>query len=285
MIFKIISTLLVLLVVVFILWCAFLKWKPVISFYLFIGDLIATDFKAFAGFGFWLFCGLGGSGKTLSMVEYLSRIRVKYPYVKIYTNFRFDEADGFIDSWRDILDLENYDFQSCDVEEYLKLAIPNRYTRSGRYYKKIHHGIIFGFDEIHLTFASHKWEDAPDNMLEYISQQRKLHKQIVASAQVFTRVDKKLREQTNFVIECKSIFRGRWVFNRYFNTPEYISNDEKLDSGNNKRKRAKRYSFVGSNRLRGLYDTFQVMIDMASGKSISQVTASRIADDIVSRLQ
>ena len=49
---------------------------------------------------------------------------------------------------------------------------------------KRNHGVIFGFDEIHLTFESTKWEDAPDNLLDYISQQRKFHKLILGSSQV-----------------------------------------------------------------------------------------------------
>lgn len=266
------------LLFLFICWCWLLNFKPVVALWLFVGDLFSHDWSSFNGFGFWLFCGLGGSGKTLSMVEYLDRVSSRYPDLKVFTNFRCDVAHAQIESWQDILDCENYSLVPVDVFEFDRLAPCNRYSRGLSYYKKIHHGIIFGFDEIHLTFASQRWESAPDNMLEYISQQRKLHKQIVASAQVFSRVDKKLREQTNFVIECKSVFWGRWVFNKYFNTTEYISNDEKMDSGNRKRKRSKRYSFVGTNRIRDLYDTYQVMVDLRSGKSDLSVSIGRVGE-------
>lgn len=265
------------LILIVLIWLAWLKFKPVHALYLYIGDLIKNDWSQFKGFGFWLFAGLGGSGKTLSMVEYLLRQKTRYPRLKIYSNFYLDFADGQFDSWEQILNYENYDLYLVSKDEYSKLDEYNRYSRNGRFYKKKHNGIIFAFDEIHLTFASQKWENAPDNMLEYISQQRKLHKQIVASSQVFTRVDKKLREQTNFVIECKSIMWGRWIFNRYFNTPEYISNDEKMDSGNRRRKRAKRYSFIGTNSLRSHYNTYQVMINLKTGKSEQQLFADRVA--------
>lgn len=214
-----------------------LKFKPIIAVALALYDFIRMDKKRFRGYGFWLYCGLGGSGKTLSMVEYLNRMRKKYPAVKIYTNFNYKYADGFINSWQDLIDYDNGD-----------------------------DGIIFGFDEIHLTFASQKWQDCPDNMLDYISQQRKLHKQIVASSQVFTRIDKKLREQTNFVIECKSMFMGRWVFNRAFNTTEYLANDEKGDRGARKRRRAWRYSFIAYDKIRQSYDTMQLMKELQHGK-------------------
>lgn len=259
------------------IWSAWLSFKPEISLSLWIKDLLHSDHRYFNGFGFWLFCGLGGSGKTLSIVEYLDRMSRRYPYTMIYTNFKCDVANGYIDDWQNILDLENYSLRRCDLETFQKTAECNRFCYGGHYYEKVHYGIIFGFDEIHLTFASQRWENAPDNVLEYISQQRKLHKQIVASSQVFTRVDKKLREQTNFVVECKTIFGGRWVFNRYFNTPEYLANDEKMDKGTRKRRRAKRYSFVATDRLRDLYDTFQIMYDLKEGKSASMVAADQLS--------
>lgn len=216
----------------------FTKGKPFISTFLAIKDFILLDKKKFRGYGFWLYCGLGGSGKTLSMVEYLNRMHFKYPKVKIYTNFNYKYADGKIESWRDLIESENGD-----------------------------DGMIFGFDEIHLTFASQNWADCPSNMLDYISQQRKLRKQIVASSQVFTRIDKKLREQTNYVIECKSILMGRWIFNRAFHTEEYLANDEKGDKGQKKRNRAWRYNFIAWDKIRNSYDTMQLMKQLHTGKS------------------
>lgn len=132
---------------------------------------------------------------------------------------------------------------------------------------KRNHGVIFGFDEIHLTFESTKWEDAPNNLLDYISQQRKFHKLILASSQVFTRIDKKLREQTNFVIECISYLKGRLVTIKYFDTPSYIQNGEKLDKGARKRRARKRNVFVGYDKIRSHYNTEEIMKEISIGKT------------------
>lgn len=264
--------------------CGFLvftKGRPVIALYLFIKDFVKMDKHKFRGYGFWLFCGLGGSGKTLSMVEYLARVKQQYPKVKVYTNFNFKLADGYINSWQDIVNKENYELIPILKDEYDTLDNYNRFERNGKYFRKEHNGIVFGFDEIHLTFASQNWQDCPDNMLEYISQQRKLHKQIVASSQVFTRIDKKLREQTNYVIECKSLFLGRLVFNRFFNTAEYLAAGERGDSGRKRRKRSRRYSFVAYDGIRQLYDTMQVMKDLGEGKSDNQ----QFVDELLKRLK
>lgn len=255
------------------------RGKLFIAVYLIIKDIIKMDKKQFRGFGFWLFCGLGGSGKTLSMVEYLERMYLKYPKIKIYTNFRYKHASGQINSWEDILDLENFELVEIDKDEYNAMIERNEVEetvcKDNKLYRKKHNGIIFGFDEIHLTFASQNYESCPDNMMEYISQQRKLHKQIVSSSQVFTRIDKKLREQTNYVVECKSL-GGRWIFNKFFHTTDYLANDEKGDNGPRKRKRARRRSFIAYDHIRQLYDTMQVMVDLRGGKSKKDIERDRI---------
>lgn len=265
-------------VVLFVAVNVFMQGKPAIAIVLAIIDFIKSDKKQFKGFGFWLYCGLGGSGKTLSMVEYLTRMKKRYPRVKILTNFNFKYADGRIESWEDIINTENFVLDPISKEEYDKTDTYNRVELDGKYYKKHHYGVIFGFDEIHLTFASQKWASCPDNMLEYISQQRKLHKQIVASSQVFTRIDVKLREQTNYVIECNSIFGGRLVFNKFFTTDQYLAAKDAKDNGRRRRKRSKRYSFVGYNSIRENYDTMQVMRDLSAGKSEDAMFADKLRE-------
>lgn len=246
---------------------------------LFISDIIKRDKGVFRGYGFWAFCGLGGSGKTLSIVNYLNKVQKKYPHVKVLTNFQYNGSDGDINSWRDLLNTENINIYEITKNEY------DRRRKWGQkhifmcldennkiiYKKRINDGVIFGFDEIHLTFESTKWQDAPSNLLDYISQQRKFHKQILGSSQVFTRIDKKLREQTNYVVECKSIFNGRLVINSFYKTVEYIANGEKMDKGTRKRKVHRRKSYVAYDNLRNLYNTEQIMKELETGRNTESI--------------
>ena len=246
---------------------------------LFIIDIHRRDKGVFRGFGFWSFCGLGGSGKTLSIVNYLLKIQKKYPNVKVFTNFAYKGRTGDINSWRDLLDTENINIYEISQKEYdkrVKWGQKHVYmclddNNNIIYKKRINDGVIFGFDEIHLTFESTKWQDAPSNLLDYISQQRKFHKQILGSSQVFTRIDKKLREQTNYVVECKSIFGGRLVINSYYKTVEYIANGDKMDKGTRKRKVHKRLSYVAYDYIRNLYNTEQIMKELKTSKSQESV--------------
>ncbi len=264
----------------------FLK-KFILAIPLFVRDLVGMDREVFRGYGFWCFCGLGGSGKTLTMVNKLIALKEKYPKVKIFTNFTFLEADGKIDSWRDLLDTTNYSIEEITEKDYKRFIKYKTYsedkgeiwqevTQDGelKYMVKRNHGVVFGFDEIHLTFESTKWEDAPSNLLDYISQQRKFHKLILATSQVFTRIDKKLREQTNYVIECKSYLLGRLITNKYFDTATYISNGEKMDRGARKRRARKREVFVANDGIRSKYNTSEIMKELNCGKSDN----SKLAD-------
>ena len=258
--------------------------KFFIALPIFITDIIKSDKKVFHGYGFWAFCGLGGSGKTLSIVEYLERIKKRYPNVLVLSNFNCDLADEKITSWKDLLDITNintyeitrkeYDRRKKWGQKHVFMTLDN--NNIIHYKKTVNDGVIYAFDEIHLTFESTKWQDAPDNLLDYISQQRKYHKQIVSSSQVFTRINKKLREQTNFVVECKSIFKGRLVINSYYRTVEYIANDEKMDKGSRKRKVRKRYVFVAYDRIRNKYNTEQIMKEVSTSKSKESILIDMI---------
>lgn len=63
--------------------------------------------KRFKMYGLTIFAGMQGSGKTMSLVEQLERIRKKYPYVVICTNFGYIHEDVSLDSWEQILTLRN----------------------------------------------------------------------------------------------------------------------------------------------------------------------------------
>jgi len=116
-------------------------------------------------------------------------------------------------------------------------------------------GVIFALDEIHLEYNSNDWKDFPESLLSEISQQRKQRIKIVASSQVFSRVVKQLREQAFEVVETRSIL-GRLIFQRCFDVEDYVSLTDNPER-NRKVPRKYRYSFVVSDELRNLYDTYR----------------------------
>ena len=54
-------------------------------------------------YGIYCYVGRPGFGKTVSMVEKLTRLKIQYPKSKIYTNFGYKYQDGFVRSQDDLL--------------------------------------------------------------------------------------------------------------------------------------------------------------------------------------
>lgn len=149
--------------------------------------------RSFSEFGVSLYCGKQGAGKTTAMVEYLLRMRAKYPKCKIYTNFGFKFQDGEFNDWNDFFNIRNGE-----------------------------DGVIFAIDELQNEFNSTAWKNFPESLLSEITQQRKQRIKIVSTSQVFTRVVKPIREQTHEVIECYTM-GGRWTWTKGFDSQEYES--------------------------------------------------------------
>lgn len=205
----------------------FIRWKII--------DIIRLiqSGRGFSEFGLTIYCGRQGAGKTMGMVDYLERMRVKYPDCIIVSNFGYNGQTFAMNGWKDLVKIRN------GVK-----------------------GVIFAIDEIQNEFDSTKWKDFPEQLLSQVTMQRKQRIKIVATSQVFTRVVKQLREQCFEVVECKTIL-GRWTFLRCFDAEEY---NNVIDNPEKKRKlfRLWRRSFIQSDYLRSRYDSYAVIQKLAT---------------------
>lgn len=199
----------------------FMRWVYV--------DIItaATRMKRFQPFGFTMFCGRQGGGKTISMIAYANWVHFRYPECIIVANFKYKYANKIMKSWKDLLTIRNG--------------------------KK---GVLFLIDEIHSEYSSQDWKDFPENVLSTISMQRKQCIKICATAQVYSRVVKQIREQTYFVVQCRTL-AGRWTFNQQYDAKDYEMFCD--GAGKKKLKPMKKTSFVQDDFIRGCYNTFEVI--------------------------
>lgn len=186
-------------------------------------------------YGIWLFCGLYGQGKTMALTEYLTRMREKYgDKIYISTNYGFLGEDFPLNSWQDLL---------IDRDK----------------------PIIFGYDEIQNEFNSRDYSNFPYEFIRLLTQNRKGHgKQIVGTAQRFTRVDKVIRELCSHVIECKTRF-GRWTITKRYDVEDYEEYLHQIDVMKKKKVPKRRYSFIQTDSLRNAYDSYK-MLDSARSK-------------------
>ena len=196
--------------------------------------------------GIHMFCGEQGCGKTIGAVEMMLRIQKQYPESKMITNFAVESEDDELNDWRQLLE----------------------YTNG-------HKGVVVGIDEIQNWFMS-GLNKLPEQMLEVATQNRKNNRIICCTAQVFTRVNKGLREQVTMVynphtfLGCFTIVVKR--------KPVFDSEGNVIDM-----KYRGMYSFVHSDELRSSYDTYKVIHTLAKegfkDMPVQQVTNVFVAAD------
>lgn len=184
--------------------------------------------REFDEFGVTIYCGRQGAGKTISMVEYLERMRRKYPDCIIVTNFGYKYQDMAFNSLQDLLTVRNDD-----------------------------RGVIFAIDEIQNEFSNSMSRNFPEWILSVITQQRKQRIKIVCTSQVFTRVAKPIREQCFEVVECRT-FAKRWTIMRAFDAEDYNTT---IDNPDKKRRliRIWRRTFIQDDRIRELFNSYETV--------------------------
>lgn len=213
----------------------FIRWKLYDLFMLLING------RQFNLFGVTIFCGRQGSGKTMGIVEELERVRQTFPKALICTNIHYIHQDLPLVDWRQLLEVRN----GTD-------------------------GVVFVIDEIQNEYDNSKWKDFPEGILSVITQQRKQRIKIYLSSQIYTRVVKQIREQCFDVIECKT-FLGRWTRLKCFDAEDY---NTIVDNPSPERKfklhKKWRRSFIQSNYIRNLYDSYKVVENMQKADFINR---------------
>ena len=189
-------------------------------------DKFEREAGTFGEHGIHMFCGEQGSGKTISCVEMMMRLHKSYPRSKAISNFGVAFEDDPLDEWQQLLTYNN-----------------------GR------QGVIVGIDEIQNWFQSGN-NKLPPEMLEVVTQNRKNRRAIICTAQVFTRVNKAIREQVRFVYFPHTFF-GCFtvVFKR---KPVFDSEGNCIEL-----KRKGMYCFTHTDDLRSAYDTYKVIHTLA----------------------
>lgn len=193
-------------------------------------------------YGVWLYLGLPGAGKTVSLTEYLIRMREKYgDKIYISTNYGFKDEDFPITHWRDLL---------------------TTYDRP----------VIFGYDEVQNEFNSRDYKNFPYELVKLLTQNRKGHgKQIVCTAQRFGRVDKTIRELCSHVVECRTRWGGRVTYTRKYDIEDYDMYLNEIDVIKKRKIPYQRYRFIQTDKLRNSYDSFKML---ESAKTKEYVSAS-----------
>lgn len=189
-------------------------------------DMVQREPGYFQPRGIHMFCGEQGAGKTIACVDLMLRLQKMYPASKMITNFGVTTENDELSEWQQLLE----------------------YTNG-------HKGVIVGIDEIQNWFQSGRVQ-LPEGMLEVATQNRKNNRILCCTAQVFTRVNKGLREQVTMLYEPHT-FLGCFTV--------VIKRKPILDNEGNvlERKYRGMYCFVHTEELRSAYDTYKVIHTLA----------------------
>lgn len=231
----------------FMLLFEFAKWKTV-DLYRDVKRIINKQEKKPHLYGIYGYFGLPGAGKTMAMVWTLEKYRKKYGNkIYIMTNFHYKNQDFHFTTWRDLL------------KEYDK-------------------PLVVAWDEVQNEFNSRDFRNFPVELLTLLTQNRKGNgKQILYTAQRWNRVDKVFRELTHYAIECRTIF-GRLTRLKYYHWMDYENLqatpiiDKKI-----KIKPIKFETFVQSDYLRDLYDSYKMLETAKSKEYIDRFERAKLS--------
>lgn len=143
-------------------------------------------------FGHYLFCGTQGSGKTASALWYAEKLGRKYKKkgykIKLYSNIGVGK----------------------EINKATLFNVINNFNPD----KKVIRIVIV--DEIHTYFPKDGSSNKETNkiktdLIAVFSQLRKRSTYLLSTAQVYGRLDKGLREQCLYMIDCRVSFRDKLI--------------------------------------------------------------------------
>ena len=153
--------------------------------------------------GIWVFCGAQGSGKTLSAVKCLKEMLKQYPAAKVCSN----------------IEIRGLDREVIPFTDYSQLSTLTNGVN----------GIIFLLDEIHVLWNSLESKDINISEMACFCQMRKDRRVIIGTSQVYGRIAKPIREQLQYIIDCKNYFNLIQV-NKVLDPVECVEKNGHLDA-------------------------------------------------------
>lgn len=220
--------------------------------------------------GLQIYSGKQGSGKTISSVYALHRLKKEYPKAIVVTNLELNFNDTIhkpikftdylhIQSEPDklcsrIMDAFNSGIFQPDLH-YIQFNTVQELSATLSFVNNGYMGVIYIIDEIHLYFNSLNSKNIPVSVMTEVSQQRKQRKLIIGTSQVFARLAKPFREQADNIIICKTYF-GTITKQSVFESETLVDDSSGHLVGN----RLKYGYFFQTRELRNSFDTYQKVI-------------------------
>lgn len=184
------------------------------DFRLRIGALIA-DIKAlrdkeyFRPNGVQMYTGKQGSGKTITAVKHTRMLMERYPKAILVSNLLLAGALHISTEGRDVTmatqEVRAFKPSRSQRFAYLYFSSAEELHRVLTGVNNEKYGVIYLIDEIHTYFNAVNSKETPMHVFTEISQQRKQHKLVIGTSQLFMRLEKAIREQCDNIVVCRTI--------------------------------------------------------------------------------
>lgn len=181
-------------------------------------------------YGHYMFCGPQGASKTASALWYAEKLAKKYKKRRIGY---FDEVTGKFIKFKVPPKIKFYSNFGLG-KPIKKTEIFNTIDAFDPYANEIR---IVVLDEIHTYFpkdgGDKETKKIRDDLIGIFSQLRKRNTFILSTAQIYGRLDKSLREQCLFMIDCK-VSANKRLINEFIPQDDIICDDLGRWAGNPK---------------------------------------------------
>ncbi len=238
------------------------EYKPKIQTLL--DDIKASkDADFFRPTGTQVYVGKQGSGKTVSAVAHVLRLKKRYPRSILVTNvsltglepLHFDDASAL----SRLLEQIDSKSQFIHIRSMEDLATALVGVNNGKF------GVIYLIDEIHTHFNALDSKNIPMFVFTEISQQRKQRKLIVGTSQLFMRLAKPFREQCDNIIVCNT-YLGVLTTQKAYDGMDI----EQDYSGRLIGTMRRRGWFYHTRAIRSAYDTYQKVVSALEQYDVSR---------------
>lgn len=189
-------------------------------------DRLTYDPETFDKYGLHMVCGKQGRGKTMTVVYLLRKWKKLFPKCKILTNMDYKYEDAQLKHWEQLTLDTNGIYGEIDV-----------------------------IDEIQNWFSSARSSSFPTDFLQIVTQQRKVRRCIIGTSQVFSRISKPLREQTQYLYMPLTFF-GCFTVCRVYEVE--IDNNGDLKSKTCRQT----FCYVHDKELRESYNSYKIVENM-----------------------